>query len=307
MNSTVLVTGADGFIGSRVVSAISSNHIVKAGVRSSISASKLEARFQVGDITSTTQWSDKLADTRTVIHLAAVAHNNSNDPNLINEVNVKGTINLAEQAVKMGVKRFVFISSIGVLGNVTFTPFNEESSAIPHSAYAESKLEAEKALLKIGRESELEVVIIRPVLVYGAGAPGNFAKLVNLVHKVPILPFALCNNKRSFISIDNLVDFISTCVDHPNAKNEVFCISDGEDVSIRAFTDEIAKGLKKRLIQMPLPVFIFKLLGKITSQSEPIEQLIGDLQVDSSKARKLLNWTPPVTMTETLSKLRIKN
>ena len=307
MNNTVLVTGSDGFIGSRVVSCISSSHIVKAGVRSLISANKLEARFKIGEITATTQWCDKLTDVSTIIHLAAVAHNNSNDPNYINEVNVKGTINLAQQAVKMGVKRFVFISSIGVLGNTTFTPFNEKSPEVPHSPYAESKLQAEKGLLKIARESELEVVIIRPVLVYGRGAPGNFAKLVNLVHKVPILPFALCNNKRSFISVYNLVDFISTCVDHPKAKNEIFCISDGNDVSIRELTDGIAEGLTKKLIQLPIPMSIFKLLGKITGKSEYIEQLIGDLQVDSSKARDLLGWNPPFTMAETLRKLKIKN
>jgi nucleoside-diphosphate-sugar epimerase len=307
MNNTVLVTGSDGFIGSRVVSTMSHSHIVKAGVRSSISARKLEARFEIGEITGETQWHDKLADVSTVIHLAAVAHNNSNDPNYINEVNVKGTINLAQQAVEIGVKRFVFISSIGVLGNRTLMPFNEKSSTAPHSSYAESKLKAEIALLKIARESELEVVIIRPVLVYGPGAPGNFAKLVNLVHKLPMLPFALCKNKRSFISVDNLVDFISTCVDHPMAKNEVFCISDGNDVSIREFTDGIAKGLSKNLIQLPIPVSIFKLLGKITGKSEPIEQLIGDLQVDSRKAKKLLNWSPPLTMAETFSKLTINN
>ena len=307
MNNKVLVTGADGFIGSKVVSAVSNNHIVKAGVRSLISASKLDARIQVGDITATTQWCDKLADVSTVIHLAAVAHNNSDDPNYINEVNVKGTINLAQQAVKMGVKRFVFISSIGVLGNTSFTPFNEKSSEMPHSPYAESKLQAEKALLKMAGESKMEVVIIRPVLVYGNGAPCNFSKLVNLVHKVPMLPFALCNNKRSFISVDNLVDFISTCVDHPKAKNEIFCISDGNDVSIKELTDGIAKGLTKKLIQLPIPIPIFKLLGRITGKREPIEQLIGDLQVDSSKARELLDWSPSVTMAETFSKLTINN
>lgn len=303
----VLVTGADGFIGSKVVSAVSINHIVIAGVRSSISASKLEPRIQIGDITAKTQWCDMLVNVSTIIHLAAVAHNNSNDPNYINEVNVKGTINLAQQAVKMGVKRFVFISSIGVLGNATFIAFNEKSSAMPHSPYAESKLQAEIGLLKIAKESNLEVVIIRPVLVYGKGAPGNLAKLVNLINKVPMLPFGLCNNKRSFISVYNLVDFIATCVEHPKAKNEIFCISDGNDVSIKEFTDGIAKGLTKKIIQLPIPTSIFKLFGKVTGKSESIEQLIGDLQVDSSKARDLLGWSPPFTMAETLSRLKNKN
>jgi len=306
MNSIVLVTGADGFIGSRLVSVLSNNHIVKAGVRSSISASKLAARFEIGEIIGTTKWCDKLAGVNTVIHLAAVAHNNSDDPNYIHEVNVNGTINLALQAVKSGVKRFVFISSISVLGRTNFTPFNEKSLTKPYSSNAQSKLQAEKALLKIANESELEVVIIRPVLVYGEGAPGNFGKIVKLVQQMPFLPFALCGNKRSFISIDNFVDFISVCLTHPKANNEIFCISDGADVSIREFTDGIAMGLKKRLIQLPIPIYLFKLLGKITGKSELIDQLIGDLQVDSSKARDLLGWTPPYTMADTLSRLTRK-
>ena len=309
MNKTVLVTGANGFIGSRLVKAISNNHIVRAGVRSSKSAEMLKNGFEIGEILGTTEWLDKLAGASTIIHLAAVAHNNSIDSNYITEVNVKGTINLAEQAAKSGVKRFIFISSIGVLGNSTTNslPFDEHSNVAAHSQYAQSKLDAENALLKIAEETELEVVIIRPVLVYGAGAPGNFGKLVKLVQKTPFLPFALCRNKRSFISVDNLVDFISTCVEHPKAKNEIFCISDCVDFSIKEFTNGIAVGLNKKLIQLPIPVFIFRLLGKITGKIEAVEQLVGDLQVDSSKARQLVNWTPPFTVAEALSKLKIKN
>lgn len=260
--------------------------------------------FEV-NINANSDWSDCLKDVDAIIHLAAVAHNNSSDPDYINEVNVKGTVNLAQQAAKSGVKRFIFMSSIGVLGNSTSKHFDENTISAPHSQYAESKLLAEKELLQIAQQTGLEVVIIRPVLVYGNGAPGNFGKLVNLVNKVPMLPFALCKNKRSFISVDNLVDFISVCITHPKAANEVFCISDGTDVSIREFTDGIAKGLNKKLIQLPIPVSIFKLLGKITGKSDMLEQLIGDLQVDSTKAKKLLDWTPPLTMAETFSKLTI--
>lgn len=303
MRNTVLVTGADGFIGSRVVRAISNSHIVRAGVRSTKSANKSEDRFEIGEIIGTTQWYEKLADVSTIIHLAAVAHNNSKDPNYINEVNVNGSIHLAEQAVRLGVKRFVFISSIAVLGNKTNVSFSESSNLSPQSYPAECKCKVEKALLKISQETNLEVVIIRPVLVYGKNAPGNFGKLVRLIGRLSFLPFALCHNKRSFISVDNLVDFISICITHPKAKNEIFCISDGTDVSIREFTDGVAKGLNKKLLQLPIPICILKLLGKITGKNELMGQLIDDLQVDSSKARKLLGWTPPVTMAETLSKL----
>ena len=118
-----------------------------------------------------------------------------------------------------------------------------------------------------------------------------------------MLPFGICENKRSFISVENLVDFIDVCITHPSAKNEIFCISDGVDFSIKEFTNGIAVGLNKKLIQLSIPVFIFRLLGKITGKIEAVEQLVGDLQVDSSKARKLLSWTPPVTMAKTLSKL----
>jgi nucleoside-diphosphate-sugar epimerase len=304
----ILITGSNGFIGSNLTNKLKLKHTVIGHGRSSSNHLNTGDYLKV-NIDSQSNWKEGLTGINTIVHLAAVAHNNSNDPDYINEVNVKGTINLAEQAVKSGVKRFIFISSIGVLGNSTTNslPFDEYSNAAAHSPYAQSKLDAEIALFKIAKETDLEVVIIRPVLVYGGAAPGNFGKLVNLVNKMPMLPFALCTNKRSFISVDNLVDFISTCIDHPKAKNESFCLSDGNDVSIRGFTDGIAIGLNKKFMQLPIPVFIFKLLGKITGKSEPIEQLVGDLQVDSGKARQLLDWTPPFTMTETLSKLRIKN
>jgi nucleoside-diphosphate-sugar epimerase len=303
----VLITGSNGFIGSNLTNKLKVTHTVIGHGRSTCNSLNIREYLKV-NIDSQSNWNEHLRGIKTIVHLAGVAHNNSNIQGYINEVNVKGTINLAEHAVKSGVKRFIFISSIGVLGNTTTNtlPFDEHSNAGAHSPYAQSKLDAEIGLLKIAETTELEVVIVRPVLVYGEAAPGNFSKLVNLVSKVPMLPFALCKNKRSFISVDNLVDFISVCIAHPKAKNEIFCISDGNDVSIREFTDGITIGLNKKLMQLPIPVFIFKLLGKISGKSEPIEQLIGDLQVDSSKARQLLDWIPPFTMAETLSKLRIK-
>jgi nucleoside-diphosphate-sugar epimerase len=309
MMSNILITGASGFIGRRVVSSLSKYHVVKAGVRSIEAAGDLEGIFEIGDILDTTEWADKLIGVNTIIHLAAIAHNKSNDLNYIDKVNVGGTLNLAREAAKLGVKRFIFISSIGVLGNSTTNkrPFDERSNVEAHSEYALSKLNAENALLEIAAETQLEIVIIRPVLVYGLGAPGNFGKLVSLVSNVPILPFGMCRNKRSFISVDNLVDFIKVCITHPNAKNEVFCVSDGVDVSIKEFTNGIAMGLNKKLMQLPIPVSIFRFLSKMMSKNELVEQLIGDLQVDSSKAKQLLEWSPPFTMTETLNKLRVKN
>lgn len=300
----ILVTGSNGFIGSRLTNKLCTKHVVIGHGKTSSRASNINSFFKI-NINSKSNWRKCLSDVNTVVHLAAVAHNNLINQDYINEVNFNGTINLAKQSVECGVSRFVFISSIGVLGNTTKDGklFDENSVGVAHSQYSQSKLDAENELLKLAKETGLELVIIRPVLVYGAKAPGNFGKLVKLVQKSPFLPFALCGNKRSFISVDNLVDFISTCVEHPRAKNEIFCISDGVDVSIKEFTNGIAKGLSKSLIQVPIPGFIFKLVGVLTGKSVIIEQLVGNLQVDSSKAKELLDWTPPVTMTEIFSKL----
>lgn len=303
----ILITGSNGFIGSNLTNHLKQAYTVIGQGRIGTNVSNNIDFFEV-DISGKSQWNSCLSGVNTIVHLAAVAHNNSIDLDLIHEVNVKGTLNLAQQAVDNGVKRFVFISSIGVLGNRTYgKPFDELSITAPHSEYAASKLQAENELLKIAHKTGLEVVIIRPVLVYGAGAPGNFGKLVRLVQKMPFLPFALCKNKRSFVSVDNLVDFISTCIDHPKAKNEIFCISDMDDVSIYELTNRIAKGLSTSLLQLPIPIFMFKLAGVLTGKSEMIDQLIGDLQVDSHKAKELLNWTPSVSMADTFNQLTKTN
>jgi nucleoside-diphosphate-sugar epimerase len=298
----VLLTGASGFIGKGVL-AHKNEHVDFQSIVRDSTLDKPENASVITTINSQTDWSKYLRGANVIVHLAGIAHTSSVNPIEIEEVNYKATVNLAQQASKSGVQRFIFISSIGVLGNSIGKPFDENSIVSPLSDCAISKLKAEEGLMRIAQETELEIVIIRPVLVCGAGAPGNFGKLVKLIQQMPFLPFALCCNKRSFISVNNLVDFISVCIAHPKAKNEIFCISDGNDVSIREFTDGIATGLNKKVMQLPIPVSILKLLGKIAGKSESIEQLIGDLQVDSSKARELLDWIPPVTMTETFSKL----
>lgn len=303
MTNHILLTGASGFIGSHLTDRLQSDYRLSGQVRRLVNPKVDTESFFKLNVNGQSDWRDLLASVNTVIHLACIAHNKSFDHNYIKEVNVDGTVNLAQQSAKKGVKRFIFISSITVFGHSVSSSFNEDSNLNPYLYSAKLLVEIESKLLKIGLETGMKIVIVRSPLVYGVNAPANIDKLFNLVKRLPVLPFALCENKRSFISIDNLVDFIDVCISHPKAANEVFCISDGVDVSIREFTDEIAKGLNKKLIQLPMPIFLFKLLGFITGKSNLIEQLIGDLQVDSSKARTLLDWAPPKTMTETLSKL----
>lgn len=299
----VLVTGSNGFIGRHLSSAIKTTHIVIGQIRNTGVDFLPTADLIEMDISGESDWDECLRGVDVIVHLAAVAHNKSNDGDYISEVNVDGTIRLALLAADSGVKRFIFISSIGVFGPQLSAPFSELSPCNPCSPYAESKFKAEQALQEISEQTDLEVVIIRPPLVYGVKAPGNFQRLVRLVQLAPLLPFGLCDNKRSVISIDNLVDFISVCIDHPDAKNDVFCVSDGVDVSIKRFTNEIAKGLGKRMPQFPIPNIIFKMFGAVTGKQDQIYQLIGDLLIDSRKAQNVLGWAPPFTMGYTLSKL----
>ncbi|PKF63056.1 UDP-glucose 4-epimerase [Psychromonas sp. psych-6C06] len=297
----ILITGASGFIGTALLNRYPDKKFRKV-LRAMNGRNSLDT-FHINSVNDNTDWSGAFNDVDVVIHLAGLAHSNSYTDSKYADVNTNGTIHLASEAERGGVKRFIFVSSIGVIGNKTIgnEVFSEDSIPAPQSSYAKSKYIAEQRLLDIASKSNMEVVVIRPVLVYGKNAPGNFRKLVNLVNKVPMLPFALCDNKRSFISVDNLADFISVCIEHPKAKNEIFCISDGVDVSIKEFTNGIAKGLEKPLIQLPVPSFVFSLLGKVSGKKEQIEQLTGDLQVDSSKARELLGWKPPFTMADTFS------
>ena len=205
----------------------------------------------------------------------------------------------------MGISRFVFVSSIGVNGASTSRrPFSVYSEPTPNNAYARSKYEAELGLKKIAEKTGLEVVIVRPTLVFGHDAPGNFGALTRLVNKLPILPFGLANNRRDFISVQNLADLLVTCATHPNAVGHTFLASDGETVSVKQFTNAIADGLGKKVIQLPVPVSVMRLVGKLTGKSAMIEQLYGNLEVDSSNIKEVLGWTPPLTMRQAMATLR---
>jgi nucleoside-diphosphate-sugar epimerase len=299
----VAVTGANGFLGAA---------LSKYLLRKSIDVVKIQRRSGgdhiIGDINANTIWPSALERCDTVIHTAAKVHAPSNGVNGLAsfmDVNRDGTLNLARQAAAQGVKRFIFISTIGVHGSKTNgQPFNEESPRQPHSDYAKSKNEAELGLREISCDTGMEVVVIRPTLIYGQDAPGNFNRLVRLIKLSPILPFSRCDNRRSFISVNNLCDFIFTCVVNNDAANHAFVISDGHAVSISDFTNCIADALGKKILQLPIPVSAMLSVAKILSCSFQAEQLLCDLDVDITKSTSLLKWMPPETMAVAMSKIK---
>lgn len=297
----LLVSGATGFVGKELVKIISAYRcITRVGEEHNY-----KEYYSVTGIDGQTTWEGCFSDVEAVIHLAGVAHQNSVHDDLYHSVNYEGTLNLAREAAAAGVKRFVFVSSIGVNGTQTadqsFYPYDEPK---PHNAYAKSKYDAEVGLKKLSQETGLEVVIVRPTLVYGLNAPGNFGMLTKLVNKLPVLPFGLANNRRDFIAVQNLADLLVTCATHPDAAGHTFLASDSETVSTKAFTNAIAEGLGKSVFQLPIPVSFMRLAGKLTGKSAMIEQLYGNLEVDSSNIKAVLGWTPPLTMKQAMDTLQ---
>lgn len=304
-----LLTGCTGFVGESVIEWClmqKQNCLFRLAVRDKrrFDGTTFEL-FHISDkINGSTNWQNAFSKVSSVIHLAALAHNKLTEPDAYTDVNVDGTLHLARAAALSGVKRFVFISSIGVNGTATeINPFTVDSAPNPRSEYAKSKYDAEIGLKKIAAETGLEVVIVRPTLVYGPNAPGNFGLLTKLVKKLPVLPFGHANNKRDFIAVQNLADLLITCATHPNAAGHTFLASDMETVSIKQFTNAIADGLGKKVFQLPVPVSLMRLAGKLMGKSAMVEQLVGNLQVDSSNIKEVLGWTPPLTMKQAMTTL----
>ncbi|BDA59932.1 NAD-dependent epimerase/dehydratase family protein [Shewanella xiamenensis] len=298
---SIFLTGATGFIGKTLSNLL--NERCRYAVRENGSG-KFDNEFIVKSIDNNTNWKDAFQGCDSVIHLAGLAHSNVYTSKDFTTVNVEGTRNLAYQAAKAGVKRFVFVSSIGVNGLSTLDkPFSSFSVPNPHNIYAKSKLDAELALYEVSKETGLEVVVVRPTMVYGAHAPGNFGLLTRVIKKSPCLPFDLTDNKRDFIAVQNLADLLITCANHPDAGGHIFLASDGETVSIKEFTNAVAKGLNKKLIQLPVPVGLLRFAAGLVGKSAMAEQLLGNLQVDSSNAKEVLGWTPPYTMEQAMASL----
>jgi nucleoside-diphosphate-sugar epimerase len=216
------------------------------------------------------------------------------------DVNVAGTLNLAAQASEAGVERFVFLSSIGVNGNANTSAFSETDLPRPEGDYAQSKLEAEQGLWDIQRRTGMEIVILRPPLVYGPDAPGNFNSLVRWVQKGVPLPLGAINNKRSLVALDNLVDLIITCIDHPAAANQVFLAGDGQDVSTTELLRGVGQAMGKPARLIPVPAGMLTFGAGLLGKKAVAQRLLGSLQVDISKARNLLGWEPPLSVEEGL-------
>ena len=304
----VLVTGASGFVGRTLLPVLSlRSHEIVAAMRAAPSDRHTPSNsVAIGDINAATNWSDALHGADAVVHLAARVHvmsENAGDPlKEFRRVNTDGTLNLARQAAIAGVRRFIFLSTIGVNGNTTQTevPFKENDASLPHDPYSMSKHEAEVGLRAISKSTGIEIVIIRPTLVHGSKAPGNFGKLTRLVAKGLPLPLASINNRRSLVGIDNLVDFIVTCLEHPAAVNETFLVSDGEDLSTPDLIRRMACAMDRPARLLPVPKSVLMAAAAMLGKRDMAQRLCGSLQVDISKSRTLLGWNPPVSVDEGL-------
>lgn len=303
----VLITGANGFVGSALRERLGKDGVsVRCAVRALNPGEDFTGKIAIGYLSANTDWTAALRDVEQVVHLAArvhVMHDAAQDPlHEYRRTNVQGTLNLARQAAAAGVRRFVFVSSIKVNGEATFAgqPFTEQDPAAPQDAYGTSKMEAEQGLRQIAADTGLEVVVIRPPLVYGPGVKANFAALLRAVQRGYPLPLGAVHNQRSLVGLDNLVDFIITCTTHPQAANQTFLVSDGQDLSTTELVRGMAQaaGVPARLL--PVPVWALRAGASLLGRGDAVQRLCGNLQVDIAKARNLLGWVPPVSVEEGL-------
>jgi nucleoside-diphosphate-sugar epimerase len=312
-NQSILITGATGFVGTRLANFLGTqfpNMELRLAVRhqpdelqvpSVLPAGSIEV---VGDINPHTNWTNSLVGVDVVIHLAARVHV-MNDVVLhpleeYRNANTLATTHLAEEAAKAGVKRFIYLSSIKVNGEETLPgqSYSENSSPAPIDPYGVSKWEAEIGLEKVCFQTGMEFVIIRPPLIYGPGVKANFQKLMGLVAKELPLPLGSVHNQRSILALDNLVSFIAEAMTNPLAANQRFLLSDGKDVSTSQLLKLIAKGMDKSIWLLPVPAFVLRAAAQVFGVSAAADRLLGSLQIDSSKARQLLQWQPPLSVEE---------
>lgn len=299
----VLVTGGNGFLGSAVLQELQARGIHSIGaVRKHHGENRVEEYVQVGNINAQTDWSEALKGVEVVVHCAARVHVMNEDADnaleAFREVNVEGTLKLARSAAVAGVKRLLFISSIKVNGEGTRPgrPFLYDDAPAPEDAYGQSKAEAEAGLLEVARETGLEVVIIRPPLVYGPGVKANFDALMKLASKNLPLPLGAIRNKRSMVALDNLVNLIITCTNHPNAANQTFLISDDQDISTTELLTLMTRAAGKTPRLLPVPMSWLILGAAMLGKKAIADRLFGSLQVDIGHTKESLGWTPPLSV-----------
>ena len=306
----ILVTGAAGFVGRALCRELMARgEIVRAAVRKEKSERHLPVECEVavvGEIGAATDWSTAVGSVDVVIHLAARVHvmrETAGDAlAAFREVNVAGTERLARVAAINGIKRLVYVSSIKVNGESTDgDPFTEEDAPFPQDPYGISKFEAELALHRVAHETGLEIVIVRPPLVYGPGVGGNFWRLLKLVERGIPLPLASAENRRSMIYLGNIVDALIVCTSHPDAAGKTFLVSDGEDISTSQLIRKLARQMGKPSYLWPFPPTLLRLLGRFVGKFDEVDRLVGSLVIDSSKIRRELGWTSPFSMEQGLA------
>jgi nucleoside-diphosphate-sugar epimerase len=301
----ILITGATGFIGSALcMKLMQTHHFVRAAVRSGKGENCLKdiEYFETGEIGAETNWSKALDGMEAVVHLAGKS-GCPNDKSLhslpnFQSVNVRGTEHLASSAAKMGIKKFIYVSTVKVHGEETKAPFTENSVCSPRDSYGVSKWEAELALQSISAKTGMNVVVLRSPMVYGASSKSNFVRLISLVRSGIPLPFASISNKRSMIYVGNLVDAILHCVEKKEGGSQTFLVSDGEDISTPDLMRLIALNLNTKVRVISFPERLLKATAKICRRDEEMRRLTGSLQVDSSKIKSILGWKPPFTLQE---------
>jgi len=302
----ILLTGATGFIGSAIYKeCLFRGFFVRPVVRST-NKNFYNSSFLIENLNSNVDWGPALDGIETIIHCAAQAHGNNNSSSLY-EVNFHATVALARKAAIKGVKRFIYISTIGVNGNQTFdNPFLPDDDFNPRDEYSISKCKAEQGLAEISEKTGLELVIVRPPLVYGPNAPGNFGRLVSAIRSGKYLPFGAVNNKRTLVALDNLVSLIVTCIYHPHAKGEIFLAGDSEDISTTDLLRRIGDSIRKPAKLIPIPVDLMRVSARIFGKTELFEKICGNLQLDISKNRELLGWEPPISLDEGFRRLGLE-
>lgn len=304
---TVLVTGANGFVGKALCNYLNSNNTqIRALTRTPNEFSSNIHNIVCDDFSAAGSLLEGMRGVDVVVHLAARVHvmqeSSSDALAAYRAVNVDLTLNLAKQAAAAGVRRFIYLSSIKVNGEKTATgrAFRADDIPAPEDPYGVSKMEAEKALLKLSKSTGMEIVVIRPPLIYGPGVGANFMAMMRwLARRVP-LPLGAIDNQRSMVALDNLLNLILTCASHPKAAGQVFLVSDDQDVSVTQLLKKLARAMKVKAILLPIPVAIIQFVAVILGKASVAQRLCDNLQVDIAKTKELLNWTPPLSVDEGL-------